>query len=357
VSLARSKPPTVREVVAAVPEGSRRLTGRRAARKWLDALSGFCPELAGLRADGRETHLEFARMLADRVAWRDGTTFHSREARCQLAGRGETAWKVFRRHLESWGGGWLGTVRPGRIYYHEKTGEVRHDAAVYVLCVPRSILRKIAAWRRRRWPRLLTRPPTGEPSVDTPEHRAARSDLHGRDGPPCGRAQPPDRPRNADLAAGGGAAGEMARQLRHAAGQDLTDGWCGWFARRYLAAGWTPADLAETLRPVPPRQDWPYVVRVLPPQVALMFWLRRTPARHWLDDWLAMRPGPAKVRARAASADRAEQQQRRAEREAKAAARADPGPRAAAILEDLARQGSRAAAAALAGNHEKGTAL
>src|SRR5258707_15254105 len=140
VSLARSKPPTVREDVAAAPEGSRRLAGRRAARKWLDALSGFCPELAGLRADGRETHLEFARMLADRVAWRDGTTFHSREARCQLAGRGETAWKEFRRHLESWGGGWLGTVRPGRIYYHRKTGKVRHEAAVHELAVPRSAL-------------------------------------------------------------------------------------------------------------------------------------------------------------------------------------------------------------------------
>src|SRR5260221_6841920 len=45
-SLARSQPPTRREILAAVPEGSVRLKGQRAGRRWLDALAGFCPELA-----------------------------------------------------------------------------------------------------------------------------------------------------------------------------------------------------------------------------------------------------------------------------------------------------------------------
>lgn len=330
-TLARSKPPTRREILAAVPDGSVRLKGRRAGRRWLDALTGFCPQLAALKANGRETHLAFAGALAGRVSWADGTTFHSREARCQAASRGQTAWKVFRRHLEAWDGGWLGTVRPGRIYYLPETGETRHDAAVYVLCIPRPVVRKIAVWRRRRWPWLKRRPPTGEPSVSNTESRAARSDLHRRDGPPSGRAQPPDRPRNADLAAGSGAAGEMARVLRHAAGQPVTDGWCGWFARRYLAAGWTPADLAEALRRVPPRSQWPYALRILRPQQALMFWLRSTPARHWADDWLAMRPGPARVRARTARADRAEQRRRRAERQAARELQIDVAAHAAAI--------------------------
>lgn len=317
-SLARSKPPTRREILAAVPPGSVRLRGRHAARRWLDALSGFCPELAGLYAPGRETHLEFARLLAGKVSWADGTTFHSRAGRCELAGRGETAWKVFRRHLETWGGGWLGTVRPGRIYYLPETGETRHDAAIYVICVPRSVIRKIAAWRRRRWPFLQSRPPTGEPSVNTSVPRAASSDLRERDGPPSGRAHPGGRPRNAELAAGGGPAGAMADALRKAAGQDLTDGWCGWFSRRYLAAGWTPAELAEALAGVPPRERWDYAVRTLPPHLALLFWLRRTPASHWALDWYAMKAGPARARARELKASQLEQRRQRAAAEAAA---------------------------------------
>lgn len=328
-SLARSKPPTRREILAAVPPGSVRLCGRQAARRWLDALSGFCPELAGLYAPGRETHLEFAGLLAGRVSWADGTTWHSRAGRCELAGRGETAWKVFRRHLETWGGGWLGTVRPGRIYYLPETGETRHDAAIYVICVPRSVIRKIAAWRRRRWPSRKSRPPTSEPPVSTSEVRAATGDQHGRQGPPSGRAHSPGRPRNAQLAAGGGAAGEMAGVLRRAAGQDLTDGWCGWFARRYLAAGWTPDELAEALGSIPARQQWDRVLRSLPPQVALMFWLRSTPAKHWALDWYAMRAGPARARARELRAAQREERQARAE------ARAAAG-RPAGIEEELA---------------------
>ena len=121
----------------------------------------------------------------------------------------------------------------------------------------------------------------------------------------------------------------MAGLLRRAAGQNLTDGWCGWFARRYLAAGWTVTDLAETLARVPSREDWPRAVRVLPPQRALRFWLRRTPASHWADDWLAMSPGPSRVRARQARALRAAQQTERAARAA-AAARAADGPPAEA---------------------------
>lgn len=111
----------------------------------------------------------------------------------------------------------------------------------------------------------------------------------------------------------------MAAALRQAAGQDLTDGWCGWFARRYLAAGWTAAELAEALRRIPPRQDWDYTLRTLAPQVALMFWLRSTPAEHWALDWYAMRAGPARVRAREL---RAQQRRERAER---AAAEAEAG--------------------------------
>lgn len=115
----------------------------------------------------------------------------------------------------------------------------------------------------------------------------------------------------------------MAAALRRGAGQDLTDGWCGWFARRYLAAGWTPAELAEALAKIPPREQWDRVVRSLPPQVALMFWLRGTPARHWALDWYAMRSGPARIRARELRASQREDRRRRAA--AQAAAGLPPG--------------------------------
>jgi hypothetical protein len=129
----------------------------------------------------------------------------------------------------------------------------------------------------------------------------------------------------------------MAGLLRQAAGQHLTDGWCGWIARRYLAAGWSAAELGEVLARIPPRREWPEWLWDYGRRDALLVCLAReqTFARHWADPWQAVRPAPQRVRRAAVLAERRENARRTA---AVAAARAA----------GLSAAGRSAAAAAMA---------
>ncbi|MHB1433420.1 MAG: hypothetical protein ACYCVZ_15045, partial [Streptosporangiaceae bacterium] len=205
------QPPGHAEIIRHVPAGSRRLLGRRIGRLYGDAVSVAIGD--SVRADARANVLGIARALAARANFQTGTTRDSRAAWCAHAGVSESTWKAARRRLEA--AGCLATVRPGRIYHYGE--QVRHDAAVYVLCVPKWVIRRIAAKRRRlpRWP--ITRPPTGEPEGSLQNPRGAPPEAGEPEGPPAsGRARPRGGPRNAELAAGTAAGRALAQVVRKA---------------------------------------------------------------------------------------------------------------------------------------------
>jgi hypothetical protein len=236
-------PPGTLEIVRVVPEGCRRLLGRAAPGLYRAGLAILAAE-AGLRPQALESLLRFAGALAAPMSYRDGTTRDSRDARCREAARSESTWKRQRRRLEEWGA--LRTVRPGRIYRHGD--QARHDAAIYVICLPKRILRQIAARRRRAPAPRETGPPTGSPSQSTPAPPPGTCGQSGQHGPPSGRARSRGRPPAiARLAALGEAAVAMAAVLCRTAGQDITDGWCLHLVRRYLRAGWTARDLERAI--------------------------------------------------------------------------------------------------------------
>lgn len=347
--LGPNKGPSGGLITSKVRRKSVRLRGRHAGWQFERGVA-LLDEVQKLRADCRESVLSFARELGRRVNWADGTTFDERGRRCQAAGRSVTTWKWCRRLLDD--AGCLPTVSEGCIRWDDHGG-VRYDAAVYVLCLPRRIIRKMAVRRGRATAHRITRPPSEKLQVNHIQGRAASGAGQVRDGPPCGRAAHPGRPRNAELAAGGGAAGAIAAALRRAAGQDLSDGWCGWFARRFAAAGWTPAEVETRLSRVPHRSEWDPLLRAMPPAGALMVLLAGTGARHWSPGWLAMRPAPHRQRAADAAVAKAAQRRARAAAEAaRAEAEATGGPASRpeyqawrrAFLEQLAAGGSRSAA-------------
>lgn len=297
------QPPRETEIVRAIPPGSRRLRGRRIGRLYADAVAVVLGDR--VRADARANVLELARAMAARADWETGATRDSRTARCASAGVAVSTWKAARRRLEA--AGCLGTVRPGRKYHHGD--QVRHDAAVYVLCAPKWAIRKIAAKRRRlpRWP--ITRPPTVSPEVSIQNPRGAPSTGPGQEqtGPPAsGRARSRGGPRNAELAAGTAAGRALAAVVRRAAGQSISDGWAGHLVRPFLAAGWTPRDLQRAIESPPSGYVHGYGRDPRSP----VGWLRWRLGR-WLDHGEPV-ASPSRRDAAAAAALAAEQEAARA---------------------------------------------
>jgi hypothetical protein len=220
------------QIIAAVPGGSRRLRSRWVERNYLDALTTW-PELAELYPVARANILEVAKWLARHASWEDGTTRPTRDAICRLAGICATTWKKARRRLEAWG--FLGTVEHGTTPEFAPMALARdgpNTAAVYVLCVPRK--------HRPPQVRSESRPPTPSSLLEGFRAPRARPENPGKpDGPASGRTHP----RSAAAPCGAAPADAMAGVMRKAAGQTITDGWCGWLAAPFLAAGWTPRDV------------------------------------------------------------------------------------------------------------------
>jgi hypothetical protein len=314
------------QVALAVPRGSRRA---RDQREWLRAVQTV-PELEQLRADAADRLLEVARVLARYASWGDRTTRPTRALVCRLAGISVTTWKRCRRLLEDWG--LLGTVQQGTT--PEFSSFLHRDdpnlAAVYVLAVPK----RKPGTAQVTCPEQITGPP---PEPARARGRApARARGKGQDCPPSGRAQPGSAPApgGATAPCGAGIADAMARVLRRAAGETVTDGWCAWLARPFAAAGYSAADLSWAIDHEPSGRQQPYSRgRVRHPAG----WLRKR-----LDAWLAGGiPVPSRSQQLAASRNRSARDRpgwlrARAAQVLAAARRHDPGARAP-ISHDEAR--------------------
>jgi hypothetical protein len=325
----RARRPLVRrgpargDIVRAIPGGSRRLVSRSVERQYLTAL-GTWPELLELRADARANVLEVAKWLARFADHHDGTTRPVRARLCERASVSESTWKAARRLLERWG--FLGTVSAGCKRYRpgqdrDEPAEVRHDAAVYVICVPRAQPPATAC--------TLTRPPTGSrrDSVLTPA-RATPGMGTGNDGaPPERRTHHRRRLRRPEA---GSAAGAMAETMRRGAGHRLTDGWARHLAAPFLAAGWTADDLAYAIEHTGDGRQHRAPVRDIKNPAGWLRWR----LGHWLDHGQAAL-SITQLRRKATARQQAAAAAWRAERAAAAAAWVDPAPRATAIREAM----------------------
>lgn len=277
----------------------------RGQREWLRALARD-PELAELRADRQASIRRAARVLARHADWKDRTSRPTRALLCKLAGIAVSTWKATRRWLESHG--WLGTVRPGYVWAWRhnilNAGELPNDAAVYVLTVPRG---------RRDKPRpepivaghSETRPlsPARSAGDLSPARDLPRTTIHD-DGSPWFvvaflRSQ--------------------IAELRRGPGKTLTDRAVLAIARPFLAARWSPADLAYAIGhdPVTGRQHRTAMTGVRQPASWLAWRLTRwcaDPGQAWKswhargrwdhDDWPVPAASPADRALAAAAADR-----------------------------------------------------
>ena len=219
------------EIARAVPSGSRRA---RSQSEWLRAVHEAIA-LERPRPDFADRVLEAARVLARYASWTDRTTRPGRELVCKLTGLPVWAWKRVRRRLEAWG--LLRTVREGTTpefasFLHR---DDPNQAPVWVLLVPR---RKQMTTQVRDPDQTSAPPPQPARAVGKVPARGAESQTRG--GPPCGRPQS----GSAAAASAAASADAMARVLRRAGGKTITDGWCGWLARPFAAAGYSAADLA-----------------------------------------------------------------------------------------------------------------
>ena len=230
----------------AVPHMSRSLRGRAIEKRYLAALATW-PAMAELRADARANVLDFAKQLARCADYATGTSRPTRAKLCRITGRSESTWKASRRRLEAWG--FLGTVAPGCKYWRGETpegepAETRCDAAVYVLCLPKSAIpgQPAAAASPR------TRPPTRYRKVASHDPRAREAP---EDGPRSARADFRDRPGRADAARGpacsAASSAAVADAIRTGPGQTISDGWVSFLAAPFLGGGWTPRDLQHAI--------------------------------------------------------------------------------------------------------------
>lgn len=245
------------QIAGAVPRGSRRA---RDQREFLRAVQAVL-ELEQLREDLAGRVLEVARVLARYASWGDRTTRPTRALICRLAGISVTTWKRIRRRLEAWG--LLGCVQQGTT--PEFSSFLHRDdpnlAAVYVLAVPR---------RKPMTPQLRDRAWRSGPPPEPARARGrapAQARGEGQDCPPSGRAhmRSAPAPGGATAPCGAGIADAVARALRRAAGQSLTDGWCAHLARPFAAAGYSAADLAWAIDHEPSGRQHPYGRRIRHP--------------------------------------------------------------------------------------------
>lgn len=317
--------PVRSDVVRALPSGSRRILHRSIERQYLDSLTS-CPDFQSLRADRRANLQEVAKWLARLADYHTGTTRPTRARICERAGVSESTWKACRRLLERWG--YLGTVHHGCKRWRPgpdgEAAEVRCDAAVYVLCIPRA--RRIAAAYSE------TRPPTESRRdvVLVPAREAPPKGTSKSGAPLPGRAHRPRRLRRPAACSGSGA---MAEVLRRGAGEGITEGWIGHLSRPFAEAGWTAADVGYAIEHTPDGRQHRAPVRSIKHPVGWLRWR----LGHWLTEGSAL-PSVSQLRAAKHESELAEQRRRRAEYAAGRAAAADPAPHVDRILAQLGKK-------------------
>jgi hypothetical protein len=192
---------------------------------------GADPDLAQLRADRARNIAETARILARYADWLDRTTRPTRARICAHVGIAVATFKRARRWLQDHA--YLGVVREGRTAEFRSgvlvDADAPNEAAVYVLCVPR---------RKPRQP-----PATVRQAVTEPLPVSRRDQV-----PPAREATRPG-----PLADDGSPAFIVAflrrqvTQLRTGPGQSLSERSVLAIARPFLAARWSPADLAHAI--------------------------------------------------------------------------------------------------------------
>ena len=261
-------PPSRLEIAAAVPAGSRRPWD---PHQWLSAATTE-PGLADLRADARRSALEFVRILARHVDWRDKTVWRLREVMCAEIGSPRdpgrplsvTAWKAARRWWEARGyvgtvrGGWTPELRPMALSGSQPE---RGLCPVFVLAIPSARLPRRCGGPRTHAVNLAG--PVNRPLTDSrresgkgPRPRETRPDQgqtrHGagfaRTHPVPHGARPGRQPAGQTFSKE-----EIAALVRHhdrVLGRLSARHWCtivGKFAR----SGWTPGDVLHALEHAP----------------------------------------------------------------------------------------------------------
>jgi hypothetical protein len=227
---ARHGAPGRAEIIRAVPGRSRRLRGARIEKQYLDALT-VQPELGELRAVARANTLKVAAQLARHASYEDGTTRPTRARVCKLARVCESAWKAARRRLEAWG--FLGTVVKGTTPEFSPMAladpDAPNTAAVYIICVPKD----------RPSPQVShqTRPPTRSrrDRVRQPQQNQLCKTRENRKDRPAAGLIPGPRPRRPRA---------VVAAMRKAAGYPVSEEWCARLTCRFVAAGYSAADLA-----------------------------------------------------------------------------------------------------------------
>lgn len=315
------QPVTPREIALAVPQCGRRA---RSQGEFLRALARD-QELAQLRADRQRNIRACARVLARYASWADRTTRPTRQRICKLARVVVSTWKAVRRWLEDHA--YLGTVREGWTDLGRRPIVLEHpnEAAIYVLCVPRDKPKHpvVVPGQERIHPLSRSRSERGiAPARELP--RTPLSD----DGSPAYvvaylRSQ--------------------VAELGRGPGKSLTDRALLAIARPFLAARWSPADLAYAIGHDPVRAHRAPLRTVAHPSSWLAWRLSRwtaDPVIAWAgwqrygrwdhDAWPVPGPSPtARVVAEAAAARAASEQHLRRR------PGADPAPFASRIREAL----------------------
>lgn len=271
------------EIARAVPAGSRRVRSQRVMLR--EALSD--PRLGEKRADFAGHLRAVMREWVRFMSWEDGLTMPVRARVCQLVGISERTYQRCRAQWHEWG--YQGTVLEGTTpefcsFLHR---DGPNQAAVYVLAVPR---KKQMTTRVRDPDRITVAPPSRRRRDKNP---APAREAKPRNGPPFGRAQPV----SAAAASAAAPADATVAVLRRAGGKTITEGWCGWLARPFAAAGYSAADLAWAIDHDPAGAQHRWTGRPRHP----VGWLRSRLAL-WLD--AGGNPRPSRSQQLQASRDR-----------------------------------------------------
>lgn len=247
-SPARRLPPRTLEIFRAVPVGSRRARSQMA---WVADVLGS-PAFGQLRSDRRGNWAEVVRVLARYADWKDRTT---RPTWARVGEQAEVSRRTVARVIE-WlrARGYLGTVesgatplfRIGLLYGLAAAGE-GNRAAEYVLCTPsRSSDRRPI----RQRPTPLTQVPQRESGTPSGSRKGPRSIPPREDPSESSNSRHWPATRRPATRGEALAAAETLRH-RNPVLRRLTARHLRSLARRYWAAGWTPADVLYAMEHLP----------------------------------------------------------------------------------------------------------
>ena len=282
-------PPSIPEILAAIPRGSRRTRSQRRWHRHVATLIDAQPWYACRKAH----YGAIARRLMLHASWKDSTT---RPGHGNIAAACGVSPDTVARCI-AWlrREGLLGLVSPGMSAAARASvlrPDAGNEAAVYVLCLP-----------PRRSP--LPRAHDHKESADPTEPRS-------------GQYNTPARPR------------ELTRGVL----RKITDGWMRWITWPFLAAGWNARDLAHAIDYHPSGRQWRFSHDVKNPAA----WARWR-LSHWTQNG-TVTPSRSQRRAAAAGQLRTEQHRQRTQRDqARARASTDPAGHAARIRASLATPG------------------